>query len=170
MKKLKHTREQLQRWVINNRTVFRNGLDNGHSQSEITAFIKTFGLGKSKQTWVPYTAACKIVRKAGIKTFEQFYSWNRPPGIPSHPDTTYKQAGWSSWKEFLGTGKPNCMKAMSYSQACKIVRKARIKNQKQFQSWNRPPGIPSHPDRAYKQSGWSTWGNFLGTGRVQNGR
>jgi len=226
MKKLKHTREQLQRWVINNRTVFRNGLDNGHSQSEITAFIKTFGLGKSKQTWVPYTAACKIVRKAGIKTFEQFYSWNRPQGMPSnpnqtyrntgwsswkeflgtgkpamsyknackivrkagiktkgqfqswnrpqgmpsHPDTTYKQSGWSSWKEFLGTGKPNCMKAMSYSQACKIVRKARIKNQKQFQSWNRPDEIPSRPDTTYKQSGWSSWKEFLGTSNTVGNR
>ena len=105
MKKLKHTREQLQRWVINNRTVFRNGLDNGHSQSEITAFIKAFGLGKGKQTWVPYTAACKIVRKARIKTMRQFQSWNRPQGMPSNPNQTYRNTGWSTWGNFLGTGR-----------------------------------------------------------------
>ena len=163
---MKHTREQLRHWVRSYRSAFRRGIYHGHSQSEITAFIKAFGLGKDKQTFMSYEDSCKTVRKAGIKTFGQFQSWNRPQGMPSTPHRIYRNTGWSSWKEFLGTGKP----AMSYKNACKIVRKAGIKTKGQFQSWNRPQGMPSHPDRAYKQSGWSSWKEFLGTSNTVGNR
>ena len=33
---------------------------------------------------------------------------------------------------------------------------------------NKPEDIPAYPDGVYKDSGWVSWGDWLGTGRIAN--
>jgi hypothetical protein len=68
---------------------------------------------------------------------------------------------------FDGVVLPEPLVAMPYSTACKVVRKAGIKTATEFKSWKRPKGMPSNPDQTYKNSGWESWGKFLGTNSVQ---
>ena len=60
-------------------------------------------LGTGTTDFVSYEKTQKIVKKAGIKTWEEFQAWKRPDGVPSNPDKKYKGKGWKSWPEFLGT-------------------------------------------------------------------
>ena len=112
---------------------------------------------------LPYAEAQKIVQKAGIKTITEFKAWKRPEGVPSTPDMTYKDKGWKSWPEFLGTGVP--FVALSYKEAQKIVQKAGIQNAREFYARKpKPEGVPSQPYVIYKGKGWKNWPEFFGTG------
>ena len=111
---------------------------------------------------LPYAEAQKIVQKAGIKTITEFKAWKRPEGVPSTPDMTYKDKGWKSWPEFLGTGVP--FVALSYKEAQKIVQKAGIQNAREFYARKpKPEGVPSQPYVIYKGKGWKNWPEFFGT-------
>ena len=157
MKTPKLTLPQLRRWVSKQQYAFRNGGGQKRSLSEKKDFEQTFGIGAGRRALLSYEDACRVVREADIKSVKEFYHWNRPVGMPSNPDRNYKDSGWAGWGKFFGTG------FMSYEDACKTVRKAGIKTKESFRSWNRPVGMPSAPNKNYKDSGWSSWMNFLGT-------
>ena len=46
------------------------------------------------------------------------------------------------------------------------MRSLNLKSKKEWKEWSksgeRPPDIPSSPDRDYKGKGWQSWGDFLG--------
>jgi hypothetical protein len=53
--------------------------------------------------WLSYAEAQKIVKRAGIKTWGEFYAWKpKPWGVPSNPDKVYEGEGWKSWEKFFG--------------------------------------------------------------------
>lgn len=117
---------------------------------------------------MPYNDACQVVRAANIKTETQFSRWkNRPVGVPSRPHKVYAGCGWGNWGKFLGTGRAKGWKKkdfVSYEECARVVRAAGIKTQRQFQSWERPAGIPSQPSQTYKGRGWKNWPEFLANG------
>ena len=58
-----------------------------------------------------------------------------------------------------------CDEPLPYKEAQKIVQKAGIKTQKEFNAWKpKPLGVPSAPDKTYKGKGWKNWPEFFGTG------
>jgi hypothetical protein len=101
-----------------------------------------------------------LVQKAGIETGRQFRAWHKPLGVPSNPNKIYK--GWKNWKEFFGTGTTDFV---TYEVARKLVHKARVTTWKEFYAWERPRGVPSAPNRIYKNKGWKNWYSFLGKSR-----
>jgi superfamily II DNA or RNA helicase len=64
---------------------------------------------------------------------------------------------------------------MPFADACALVRKLGLRNQKQWRAWRRgarpdltsvPLDHPGNPNEVYARSGWTSWGNFFGTGYV----
>jgi hypothetical protein len=89
-----------------------------------------------------------------------------PPDLPSHANEIYKEE-WKGWGDFLGTGNIGKGEYLPFNKARRIVRKQKIKNQKEWILWKqRPNDIPSKPERIYKDNGWKGLGDWLGTGRI----
>ena len=72
-------------------------------------------------------------------------------------------------------GKLAQLAPMSYADAQALVRRIGVKSQKQFRAWRKgnrpdlppvPADLPANPDEAYLGDGWTSWGDFFGTGYV----
>ena len=114
-----------------------------------------------------------MVRKKGLKSQKDWYEWSksgqRPSDIPSKPNEVYRDHGWVSWADWLGNGgRPWKGAWLSHEEARGVVRKKELKNTKDWWKWcksgQRPSGIPSHPDREYRDHGWVSWPDWLGYG------
>ena len=100
-----------------------------------------------------------------------------PDFIPKSPYEHYKNKGWISWGDFLGTNKTQdnliISNYVSYENAKAIVKKTinatTEKEWKKLAKENKIPNeIPNRPRRFYEKRGWISWGDFLNTNRVAN--
>ena len=106
-----------------------------------------------------------LVRRKGIKTQKEFRKRRKTDSslqqIPSTPDRAYKDEGWVSWPDFLGTRK------LSLAEAKTLMGKKGIKTKiefwKQRKTDSKLQQIPIAPDISYKNKGWVSWMDFLGT-------
>ncbi len=107
--------------------------------------------------FVTYLEAKKIVKANGIKTARQYRSWAlRPKTLPSAPHLYYSE--WTTWNNFFDKlGKP---KFVSFAEACRIVRKNKIKSCYSYRI-NRPNNLPAAPNIFYKE--WRSWRDFFKT-------
>ncbi len=107
--------------------------------------------------------------KSGADWERYCKSGNKPETIPNAPRSTYKKE-WISMGDWLGTGNKHTKDFLSFEDARKFVQKIKLKNNtewiKYYKSDNRPDNIPSAPERVYKNKGWITLGDWLGTGNV----
>jgi hypothetical protein len=91
--------------------------------------------------------------------------------IPTNPSITFKKH-WNGWGDFLGTGieSMRLKKFRNFNEAKKFIQTQNIKSTnewKQFVKQNKlPTDIPRLPDLVYKQNGWISWGDFLGTNTI----
>jgi superfamily II DNA or RNA helicase len=117
-------------------------------------FVRSLNLSGQKE-WIAY---CK--------------SGNKPSDIPHSPHNTYKNKGWVSYGDWLGTRKiaTRNIVFLPFTEARSYVRKLQLLNQKSWSQYcksrNKPPYIPSNPQKEYKNKGWSSLGDWLGTGNV----
>jgi hypothetical protein len=95
-----------------------------------------------------------------------------PHNIPKKPDKTYKDDGWISWGNFLGTGLTNREKHISYltyNEAEKFAHSLKCKKfidwQYHIDSGNIPKNIPLFPYNTYQNKGWVGWSKFLNIDR-----
>ena len=115
-----------------------------------------------------------MVRKKGIKSAEDFRKQRkRDPElqqIPSEPSKFYKNEGWVSWPDFLGTNRVTRANRLSLNEAKKIVQKKNIKSRRDFLERRKQDTelqqIPSNPYEAYENEGWVNWSDFLGTKKL----
>ena len=87
--------------------------------------------------------------------------------MPPKPYKTYKNSGWVSWGDFLGTGilSSNQIKYINYDDAKKLLSSKKISSltdyrkiiKKEFQNQ-----IPINPSKNYKNKGWKGWQDFIG--------
>jgi len=59
-----------------------------------------------KNTFLPFKEAREKVRALGLKSVLEWSVYSkskRPPNVPSSPICTYKNSGWISWIDFLGS-------------------------------------------------------------------
>jgi len=121
-----------------------------------------------------FIEARKIVQEFGLKSQKEYREWykrTRSNDIPSNALREYKGKGWTSWGDFLGTGfvATNLRQYPSFEKARNVVRKLGLKSQKEYKDWwrkNKANDLPSQPQKTYKKQGWTSWGDFLGTGFV----
>jgi len=127
------------------------------------------------KNFLTYDEAKKFAKKNNLKSarfwFELDASGNMPDNLPSRPDNTYKNKGWTTWGDFLGTGRisDNLKKFRTFSDSRNFVRLLGLKSVAQWQKYassgKRPKDIPGSPPEVYKTR-WTTWGDFLGTGNI----
>jgi superfamily II DNA or RNA helicase len=140
----------------------------------------------AKLSWRPFTEARRFAQSLGLKSNSQWSDYcqngfkgkpHLPADIPKAPWWGYRDSGWVSVGDWLGTGKiaDHLREYRSYEEAHKFVLSLGLKNQRDWINYckgklqNIPPkpeDIPAKPDSAYKDSGWVNLGEWLGTGII----
>lgn len=84
----------------------------------------------------------------------------KPFDVPSHPRVTYKNSGWISFQDWVGS---KWAEWVPYNEASIYVRKLNLTSV----SWVhyaksdlRPSNIPANPNKIYKNKGWTNWSDF----------
>jgi superfamily II DNA or RNA helicase len=121
----------------------------------------------------PFNEAREFIRSLNLlnqKEWEEYYkSGKKPADIPSNPEVYYKDKGWISLGDWLGTFSvaPFNKKFRSFEEARKLIHSLNLPTVKEWEKYCRsgklPDDIPAHPDRSYKDKGWVNYGDWLGT-------
>ena len=127
-----------------------------------------------KRVFRDFVKAKKFVRTLKLKNTTQWKKYcssgKKPIDIPSAPERIYKKQ-WKSYSDWLGSKyfATQRMKYRSFIGARTFVRSLGLKIQKEWydycKSGDKPNDIPATPNRHYKKE-WTTWGEWLGTFRV----
>lgn len=118
---------------------------------EARAFVHTLNL-KSTAEWRKYCV-----------------SGSKPEDIPALPHRKYKGNGWSGYGDWIGTGRiaDKYKEYRPFKDARLFVLKLGLKNRTDWNSYckngKKPADIPADPRRTYKNNGWISWRNWLGT-------
>ena len=114
----------------------------------------------------------KIVRELNIPTKEKYKPTilSNKLKIPLNPEGVFKNKGWISWSDFLGSKKiSNYEKKKlrwNFYKARDFVRKLKFKSEREWRifasSKKRPVNVPSNASKVYKDEGWKGWPDFLG--------
>ena len=122
-----------------------------------------------------FKSAREFVRGLKLKGIKEWNAYcqsrRKPDDIPYHPERKYKDNGWISWGDFLGTGNISShkIKFRNWKSCIEYVRDLGITSENEWRSFcksgDKPDDIPTVPSRTYKKE-WMSWGDFLGTGRV----
>jgi hypothetical protein len=149
-------------------------------------WLGTGTLAPGEKVFMPFVEARDYVRSLGLKSSTQWrdYCNNGIPGIPKKPDNIpagpgqiYKDKGWKGMGDWLGSGTtaPGSQTYLPFEEARKFARSLEFKNQAQWYKYcktgiqgkpTKPKNIPTTPDRIYKDLGWVSMGDWLGTGFI----
>ena len=127
-------------------------------------------------TFLTFESARNIARSFKLKNAVEWAKFSksgeRPHNIPSNPQKHYANDGWKGWGDWLGTGNRNFhnMVFVDFIIARNFVRKLKLKSYDEWRAYcksgNKPEDIPQSPNRIYKNQGWISFGDWLGTGRI----
>ena len=118
-------------------------------------------LGKTIVVFPTYEEAQRIVQEKGIKSQKEYNTSHKKLGLPSAPYLNYKEM-WVSWGDFFGKSK---VEYPPYDETQRIVQERGIKCNLDYLSLHKELGLPSDPQRYYKDS-WISWEAFLGKTKV----
>jgi len=124
--------------------------------------------------YLPFGEARKFARGLRLKSmteWKKYWTENKPDNIPAHPDNTYKNE-WKGVGDWLGTGAVATRQRqyLSFEEARRYVHSLKLSSLIEWRTYakagNKPDNIPSSPWRVYKGKGWSSAGDWLGTGLI----
>ena len=158
------------------KTEWNKWCKSGMRSSNIPSNPNKFYKNKGWKSWMdflgneflPFEEAREYARSLNLKNTTDWKKWSktkeRPSNIPSDPLRTYKDTGWQGWGDFLGNGN---LEFLPFEEAREYARSLNLKNNIEWRKWSksemRPSNIPSSPNRFYKNKGWKSWADFLGT-------
>ena len=90
---------------------------------------------------------------------------NRPWNITTNPSKIYKDKGWVSMSDWLGTKKGWDGKHLDFEVAREIVREENLQSQNEWYDYiknKKPYNIPSNPQFVYKEK-WKSLPDWIGT-------
>lgn len=137
----------------------------------------------ARLSWRPFEEAREFVRGLGLGSSSEWRHFCngemvekgiRPHDVPALPNRIYKDKGWKSYGDWLGSGTiaPQLREYRSFENARGFVQSLGLKNQSQWREYTRgglpakrrlPKDIPLAPEQTYKGKGWKSWGDWLGT-------
>ena len=122
-----------------------------------------------------FTKARVFVRNLKLKSESEWRQYaksgNKPEDIPTNPNVVYKDTGWVSIGDWLGTGTiaPKNREYRVFTKARGFARSLKLKSGSEWKAYcksgNKPDDIPAKPDNGYKDKGWISMGDWLGTNR-----
>ncbi len=135
-----------------------------------------------------FIKAKKFAQSLGLKSTDEWRAYckgempdlpPKPDDIPANPNQTYKDRGWNSMGDWLGTGTiaPRLKEYRSFDEAKKFVQSLSLRTRTEWRAYckgempdlpPKPDDIPIKPERVYKDRGWENSGDWLGTGRTAN--
>ena len=128
-----------------------------------------------KSKFRDFESAREFVRGLNLKTQKEWIEYcksgSKPDDIPQKVERTYKNKGWISNGDWLGTGTvANFNKQYRpFKEARDFVHSLNLKGTQEWydycKSGNKPDDIPAGPFRTYKNE-WEGYGDWLGTGTV----
>jgi len=143
-------------------------------------WLGTYTVATQNKKFRAFEEARNYVRNLGIKGQKEWgkyvASGKKPDDIPSNANTVYKNKGWISFGDWLGTGYIASGKRQyrPFEEARSFVHTLRLKNTDEWSKYckldNKPDNIPAAPWSTYKNKGWIGSGDWLGTGRTRNHR
>ena len=110
----------------------------------------------------PLEEAQEIIKRAGIKLRKEYDLKYKELGLPSDPRVYYSKKGWTDWDTFLDRSE----QFPSYKEARELVLKEGVLSRRKYDLVYKDLGLPSAPDRTYKDKGWVDWDSFLGKEKV----
>jgi hypothetical protein len=142
-------------------------------------WLGTDRLANFDMIYLPFEEAKKIVKTLGIRNANEWRSYcksgKKPANIPNSINKIYEKSGWKGWGDFFGTGKiaNYNVKWRDYEVAKILIHTLNLKSASQYRIEHRldklPKDIPSSPNTSYKNKGWVSWGDWLGTGSIADG-
>ena len=143
-------------------------------------WLGTNRVASRKRNYLSYESARKLVRSIKLLSETEWVNYKKsnllPEGVPSSPKTVYKNNGWQGMGDWLGTGNiaPQNTPLRDFKSARKFVRQLGLQSVAAWNIWaksgNRPADIPSAANQRYADKGWTSWGDFLGSGRIASGK
>jgi superfamily II DNA or RNA helicase len=139
-------------------------------------WIGTGSISNRLREYKSFEDARDFVHKLKVKSQKEWSEYcksgHKPEDIPASPESTYKQDGWRGMGDWIGTGSiaPFLREYRPFEEAKDFVHKLKLKNQKEWndycKSGQKPEDIPANPNQTYKQNGWKTMGDWIGSGNV----
>ncbi len=128
--------------------------------------------------YLPFEEAKLFAHTLNLNSFGEWRKFSasseKPANIPTDPSKVYKNKGWISWGDWLGTGTVSTWNKqyLPFVKARSFVHGLNLKSKNHwfeyFSSGKKTDDIPGDPYAIYKDEGWISWGDWLGTGRVAN--
>jgi hypothetical protein len=122
--------------------------------------------------YLSFEKAREIVRELKIETTSKWKEFVKsgqlPLNIPKAPHYYYRDKGWASYGDWLGSGMvaPQNRKYLEYEIAKEKIRNLNLKSRSDFfrryDLGQIPEGIPKYCDEVYSKKGWQGWADFLG--------
>jgi hypothetical protein len=120
------------------------------------------------------------VRGLGLAGKTGWWAWSksgqRPSDIPSAPDRAYRDDGWVSWPDWLGSSSRGTARnkvALPFAVGRAYARKLKLRSKKEWVEWSksgqRPSNIPGNPSSTYRDDGWISFPDWLGYGSAGGG-
>lgn len=142
----------------------------------VSDWLGTSTVHPRDRTYRPFPAARSFAQSLNLKNRAGWYEYAKsnscPKDIPAAPDRVYRNDGWVSFGDWLGTGfvANQLRKFQSFEQARAYVHTLGLKSQTEWipycKAGNLPVDIPAYPNKTYSDVGWISWGDWLGSGTV----
>ncbi|TYQ26379.1 methyltransferase domain-containing protein [Pseudanabaena sp. UWO311] len=139
-------------------------------------WLGTDKVANQNRIYISYEEARAFVHKLQLKNQKQWRNWAKttakPDDIPADPTLVYKDSGWIGFGDWLGTGTiaPFNRDYRPFEEARAFVHQLKLKNGKEWREWAKskakPDDIPAAPAHVYKDEGWGSLGDWLGSGTI----
>lgn len=163
--------------------VYKNSGWNGYGD-----WLGTGAIAPQLKNYQSFTKARTFVRSLSLQSQKEWFQFCKglmpskgalPKDIPANPHNTYRNRGWKSFGDWLGTGTiaPQFKKYRSFKEARTFARFLNLKSQREWRQFCNgqmpskgilPIDIPANPNQTYKNKGWINLGDWLGTEKVAN--
>ena len=152
-------------------------------------WLGTHNVWNPDKVFLSYHEAQKFVQSLKLKNVVEWNAYCRgdlpqmgkkPIDIPTTPSETYANKGWQGYGHWLGTNRiSNWYRSyLPFKKARNYSRSLGLRNKNQWQAFYKgdlphigkiPTNIPTNPNRTYANSGWVSFGDWLGTGNTKVG-
>lgn len=162
--------EQIKRWEFNQRYCYKKGWLAPYQ----IKIMESAGFRWKEHDFISFVEAKKFVHSLKLKSQSQWRKYCQsilfPKTIPKEPRKVYKKE-FTTIGDWLGTNRvsDNLRKYLSYEEAKIFAHSLKLNSSQEYKKWwkqNQPTDISSCPNKTYKNKGWSSWGEWLGTGTI----